>query len=65
MAYFKQRELKNERLHRIAEEIAVRVGYLARCPLCGTTYEGAIPPFPEEPGILRPCAAGRVLKLAC
>jgi hypothetical protein len=26
---------------------------------------GAIPPFPEEPGVLRPCEAGRVLKLAC
>ena len=34
-----------------------------RCDGC--ELMGAIPPFPEEPGVLRPCEAGRVLKLAC
>jgi hypothetical protein len=39
MGYLKQLQLENEGLRRIAEEIAIRVGLLARCPFCETMYD--------------------------
>jgi hypothetical protein len=37
--HFKQREIENGGLCRIAEEVAIRARHLAQCPDCRTLYD--------------------------